>query len=392
MSTSEVAYVGVMVGVGTRDEQPPLNGLAHYIEHTVFKGAGNLSARQIINHIEGIGGEINAYTTKEETTFYAATPVGHYKQTLRLILDMVTRPTFPKAETDKEVCVILDEIDSYEDSPSELIYDDFENLIFQGHPLSMPILGTKKSVRKIGSRREYAMQWIADLYTPDKMVVFTQGAMPFESVVRLVESIIGEKARGEKAKGDRQAPGEIVVQSQTYRKHTHQVHAMVGGRAYPIGHERQLGMYFLNQLLGGGSLNSRLNLSLREQRGLVYTIESQYTPLSDSGYWSIYFATEPQHKDECVDRIYQELRRLRETSLTGIQFHRALQQLRGQMAISAENKENNVLAMAKLMLYHSKAPTWQETYSKIEQTTPYILQDIANDLLTENTISTLFYV
>ena len=174
-------------------------------------------------------------------------------------------------------------------------------------------------------------------------------------------------------------------------KRTHQIHAMVGGRAYEIGHPKQLAMYMLNNILGGGSLNSRLNMSLREQHGLVYTIESQYVPLSDTGYWSIYFATEPQQREQCIELIHKELHKLREEPLSTLQFQRALQQLHGQMAIAAENQENNALAMGKLMLYHGYAPTWEETYERIAKLTPTDLQDVAQEMLTENTLSYLFY-
>ncbi|MCQ2323752.1 MAG: insulinase family protein [Paludibacteraceae bacterium] len=388
---SEVAYIGIMIGAGTRDEVSELNGLAHYVEHTVFKGAGKRTARQIINSIEGIGGEINAYTTKEETTFYAATPILHYKQTLQLLFEMVTQPTFPKKETDKEVGVILDEIESYEDSPAELIYDDFESLIFEGHPLAMPILGTKKTLRKMSSKADFAQQWIKTHFTLERMVVFSQGRIDFQKVVRFVERLFADTACLP-IQDERTRPCDIVQQSKTLIKRTHQAHALVGGRAYEIGHPKQLAMYMLNNILGGGSLNSRLNLSLREQKGLVYTIESQFVPLSDTGYWGIYFATEPQQREQCLQLIYKELKRLREETMTSLQFQRALTQLHGQMAISAENQENNALAMGKLMLYQGIAPTWEETFEEITKLTPIDLQDVANELLTENNLSTLFYV
>lgn len=387
---SEVAYIGIMIGAGTRDEVSELNGLAHYVEHTVFKGAGKRTARQIINSIEGIGGEINAYTTKEETTFYAATPILHYKQTLQLLFEMVTQPTFPKKETDKEVGVILDEIESYEDSPAELIYDDFESLIFEGHPLAMPILGTKKTLRKMSSKADFAQQWIKTHFTPERMVVFSQGRIDFQKVVRFVERLFADTACLP-IQDERTRPCDIVQQSKTLIKRTHQAHALVGGRAHEIGHPKQLAMYMLNNILGGGSLNSRLNLSLREQKGLVYTIESQFVPLSDTGYWGIYFATEPQQREQCLQLIFKELKRLREETMTSLQFQRALTQLHGQMAISAENQENNALAMGKLMLYHGIAPTWEETFEEITKLTPIDLQDVANELLTENAISMLFY-
>ena len=387
---SPVAYVGVMVGAGTRDELPEENGMAHYIEHCVFKGTAHHSARQIIHAIEGIGGEINAYTTKEETTFYAAILAEHVQLTLHLIAEMVLQPTFKKEETDKERMVIMDEIESYNDSPSELIYDDFENLVFAGSSLEMPILGTKKTLRHISSKPSYPLEWMKTHYTPDRMVVFCQGNVKPEKIFRLAEKEFGSlptqpqntpNSDGQptvnRQSTDGQSPCKFEV---SYRKNTHQVHAMLGGKAYPLGHENQLPMFLLNNILGGGSLNSRLNLSLRESKGLVYTVESTYTPLSDTGYWCIYWACDPEDYAQSLALVKKELDKLRETPLTPSALRHALIQLRGQMAISAQNQENAALAMAKSMLYHGSAPDWQQTFEKIANTTPQELFDIANDL------------
>ena len=387
---SPVVYVGVMVGAGTRDEAPEENGMAHYIEHCVFKGTAHHSARQIIHSIEGIGGEINAYTTKEETTFYAAILAEHVQLTLHLIAEMILQPTFKKEETDKERMVIMDEIESYNDSPSELIYDDFENLVFAGSSLEMPILGTKKTLRHISSKPSYPLEWMKAHYTPDRMVVFCQGNVKPEKIFRLAEKEFGSlptqpqntpnpdgQPTVNRQSTDGQSPCKFEV---SYRKNTHQVHAMMGGKAYPLGHEKQLPMFLLNNILGGGSLNSRLNLSLRESKGLVYTVESTYTPLSDTGYWCIYWACDPEDYAQSLALVQKELDKLRETPLTPSALRHALIQLRGQLAISAQNQENAALAMAKSMLYHSSAPDWQQTFEKISLTTPQELFDIANDL------------
>lgn len=390
-ASSPVVYVGVMVGAGTRHEQPGQNGIAHYIEHCVFKGTEHYTARQIINRIEGIGGEINAYTTKEETTFYAATLRQHWRTTLHLIADMVLHPTFPKRETDKELTVIYDEIESYNDSPSELIYDDFENLIFRGHPLAMPVLGTKKTLRHIAKSPAMPLAWMQTHYRPDRMVLFVLGDIPPQQIVRYAEREFGVMPAPVSPFETVPSLDALPPENIEYRRHTHQTHIILGARAYEIGHRRQLAMYLLNNILGGGSMSSRLNLSLREQRGLVYTIESLYTPLSDTGYWNIYLACEPPHKDECIDLCMKELQRLRDASLTSLQLHRALRQLQGQMAISAENRENNALAMAKQMLYYNHAPMWQETFHQISQISANLLQDVADDMYNDSRISILQY-
>lgn len=390
---SPIVYTGVMAGAGTRDEAPAENGMAHYIEHCVFKGTEKHSARQIISNIEGIGGEINAYTTKEETTFYAATLPEHLTRTVRLLAEMVLRPTFPKHETDKEVGVILDEIESYNDSPSELIYDDFEGMLFDGHPLAMPILGTKKSLRKISASPELPKAWMQRHYRPERMVIFCQGSVAPERFFRLAEQEFGVLAASNDPLSTRYPPDNLPDSAQriSYKRHTHQVHAMMGCRAYPLGHELQLPLYLLNNILGGGSLNSRLNLRLRESRGLVYTVESVYTPLSDTGYWCIYFACDPEHYAECAALCREEIDKLTQHPLDDRQIGRALQQLRGQTAISSLNQENNALAMGKSVLYHNYAPTWRETFEQIAQTTPSQLLKASREVLSLCHLSILTY-
>ena len=396
-TTSPVVYVGIMVGAGTRHELPNENGMAHYIEHCLFKGTEHYTARQIINHIEGIGGEINAYTTKEETTFYAATLRQHFRTTLHLLADMVLRPTFNKKETDKEVTVILDEIESYNDSPSELIYDDFENMIFEGSSLAMPILGTKKTLKRISKSPQYPLDWMAQHYRPERMVLFVLGNVTTKQVIAAAEKEllsfspyrpIASSPIPHSEASYSQSP---IACSRTYKRHTHQTHIMLGSHTYPIGHPKQLTMFLLNNILGGGSMSSRLYLSLREKHGLVYNIDSQAVPLSDTGYWNIYLACEPQHKDQCLELCHKELQTLRDLRLTSSQLQRALRQLEGQMAISAENQENNALAMAKQMLYHHHAPAWQETFAKVQQITPTQLQEVANEVFDAKKIATLQY-
>ena len=395
-TSSPVVYVGIMVGAGTRHEEPTENGMAHYIEHCVFKGTEHYTARQIINHIEGIGGEINAYTTKEETTFYAATLCNHFRTTLHLLAEMVLRPTFNKKETDKEVTVILDEIESYNDSPSELIYDDFENMVFEGSSLAMPILGTKKTLRRISKSPDFALSWMQRHYRPERMVLFVQGNVSTKQVIAAAERELLTSSPIPDTQypiPDTRYPITASPSGATraYRRHTHQTHIMLGSHAYPIGHPKQLTMYLLNNILGGGSMSSRLYLSLREKYGLVYNIDSQAVPLSDTGYWNIYLACEPQHKDQCLELCHKELKQLRDTTLTSAQLQRALRQLEGQMAISAENQENNALAMAKQMLYYHHAPAWQETFAKVKEITPEQLQEVANEVFASEQIYTLLY-
>ena len=413
---SQIAYTGVMVGAGTRDEYQAENGMAHFIEHTLFKGTEKRSARQLIDRIENVGGELNAYTTKEETAFYAATLPNYVGRTMELLSDMLFHPAFPKAEVEKERQVIYDEIESYNDSPSELIYDDFESLIFDGYSIARPVLGTRRTLRYFTADK--ARRFMRETYTPDRMVLFVLADLPFQKVQAYAERFFGESpyvlptvrsSSQESSEGVsllctsfrtpydenarvRETPVNYSPQTADFHRHTHQTHVMLGGRAYPIGHNKQLALYLLNNILGGGSISSRLNMSLREQRGLVYTVESQYTPLSDTGYWSVYFATDPENREECIRLVYEELRRFRETELTPSALHRALCQIRGQMAVSADNSENAALAMAKQVLHTGNAFTWQDSLDVMRTFTPAFLRETANEVFAPESISLLQYL
>ena len=358
---SPVAYVGVMVGAGTRDEKPEENGMAHYIEHCVFKGTAHHSARQIIHAIEGVGGEVNAYTTKEETTFYAAILAEHVQLTLHLIAEMILEPSFKKEETEKERMVILDEIESYNDTPSELIYDDFENLVFAGSSLAQPILGTRKTLRHLSSKPEYAKRWMAEHYRPERMVVFCQGNVKPERLFKLAEKEFGGMSGTPRIgstpdltptflRQESYMSPITIERERAFKKHTHQVHAMLG-----------------------------------------YTVESTYTPLSDTGYWCIYWACDPHDFAQSKGLVRQELDKLMTQPLSEAALRRSLEQLRGQLAISAQNQEHTALAMAKSMLYRGCAPEWQETMKRIEQTTTRQLQDVAQELLNPSSTYILTY-
>ena len=389
---SQIAYTGVMVGAGTRDEEQHESGMAHFIEHAVFKGTHKRTARQLIDRIENVGGELNAYTTKEETAYYAATLPAYVGRTMELLSDMLFQPSFPQAELDKERQVIYDEIESYNDSPSELIYDDFESLLFDGCPLAHPVLGTRKTLRYFTADK--ARRFMAETYTPDRMVVFVLANLPEEKVIRYAERYFSSSPyinTGTSARTREKTTPYLPAQADFHR-HTHQTHVMLGGRAYPIGHPRQYALYLLNNILGGGAMNSRLNLALRERLGLVYTVESQYTPLSDTGYWSVYFATEPEHREWCLRLVNEELKRLRETELTPSALRRALNQIKGQMAVSADNSENAALAMAKQVLHTGRTTTWEESLTVMQAFTPAQLRDTAQEIFAPEAVSLLQYL
>jgi predicted Zn-dependent peptidase len=267
-------------------------------------------------------------------------------------------------------------------------------MIFEGSSLAMPILGTKKTLRRISKSPDIALNWMQQHYRPERMVLFVLGNVTTQQVISAAEKELlasSPISYSEASYSEASCNQSPIAYSRTYKRHTHQTHIMLGSHAYPIGHPKQLTMYLLNNILGGGSMSSRLYLSLREKHGLVYNIDSQAVPLSDTGYWNIYLACEPQHKDQCLELCHKELKQLRDTTLTSTQLQRALRQLEGQMAISAENQENNALVMAKQMLYHHHAPAWQETFAKVQKITPEQLQDVANEVFAPEKIYTLLY-
>ena len=385
---SDVAHCGFVVNTGTRDENGSEIGIAHFTEHMLYKGAQDFTAQRIINQIENVGAEMNAYTTKEETVLYAAVVNSHLERIIKLMSAMFLQSHFPQNEIDKELDVILDEIESYNDSPSELIFDDFEALIFAGNNLGNPILGEKKTLEKM--KTKHFKQFISQKYNTDQIVFFSQGNFTGEKILRLAQKYFGFIAPNVRT-FTRTAPTLYRPHEELFTKDTHQSHFVCGNVAYGIHHEKRLGMYLLNNILGGPGMSSMLNMSLRERNGLVYGVESNYTPLTDTGYWSVYFACDPEKEMRCEKLLYKELAKLRNAEIPSLRLHRYKQQLCGQMAIANENQENNVLAMGKRMLHFNNVNSWRNTFAVIEKLTAKQLLDIANEVFDEKQISVLKY-
>lgn len=385
---SDVAYCGLMVNTGSRDEAEPEFGMAHFIEHAMFKGTKKRSPRQIIDRMENIGGELNAYTTKEETAVYCAMLTPYVERGMELIADMVFNSVFPQSELDKELTVVQEEIDTYNDSPSELIYDDFEAVIYDGHALGHPILGVAETIEHFHT--DALRKFVDSKYNTDEMVFFSQGNIPFGKIVRWGEKYLGSIPSSCR-EFRRPVPDVVPARRVSFDKDTHQTHFMCGASAYDLHHSKRLGMYLLNNILGGPGMNSLLNLSLRERRGLVYTVESNYTPLTDTGFWTVYFGCDTAQRAQCEHLVYSELKKLRDMPLSETALRKYKCQLRGQMAIAAENRENSVLGMAKSFLHLGIAHTWQETFAQIERVSALELQEIANEVFDERNISVLTY-
>ena len=387
-SSSKVAYCGFAVDAGTRDEAENEQGMAHFVEHLIFKGTRKRKAWHILNRMENVGGDLNAYTNKEETVIYSAFLTEHFGRALELLADIVFHSTFPQNEIEKETEVIIDEIQSYEDSPSELIFDDFEDMIFRNHPLGRNILGRPDLLKKF--RSEDAMAFTSRFYQPSNMVFFVLGDFNFQKIVRQVEKLLVDLPLVT-VENQRTIPPLYVPEQLVVHKETHQAHVMIGSRGYNAYDDKRTALYLLNNILGGPGMNSRLNVSLRERRGLVYTVESNLTSYTDTGAFCIYFGTDPEDVDTCLKLTYKELKRMRDVKMTSSQLMAAKKQLIGQIGVASDNNENNALGMAKTFLHYNKYESSESVFRRIEALTAEGLLEVANEMFAEEYLSTLIY-
>ena len=386
---SVVAYCGYAIDAGTRDEAENEQGMAHFVEHLIFKGTQKRHSWHILNRMEHVGGDLNAYTNKEETVVYSAFLVEHFPRAVELLTDIVFHSTYPQAEIDKEVEVIIDEIQSYEDTPSELIFDDFEELVFPNHPLGRNILGKPELLRQFKS--EDALRFTNRYYRPDQMVFFVQGNVDFKRVVRLLEKAVSD-IPATVTERNRIKPELYIPQNKTIHRDTHQAHVMIGCRSYETHDKKRTALYLLNNILGGPGMNSRLNVALRERSGLVYNVEANLTSYTDTGIFSIYFGTDQEDVKRCIRLVHKELKRLREKPLSSSQLATAQKQIIGQIGVATDNFENNALNMAKTYLHYNKYEEPQEVYKRIQSLTPQDLWEVANEMFREENLSTLIYL
>lgn len=387
-SASPVSYCGFAVNAGTRDEEMDEFGLAHFVEHMIFKGTEKRKSWHILNRMENVGGELNAYTTKEETFVYSIFMEEHFRRAFELLSDLVFHSQFPEQEIEKEVDVILDEINSYEDSPSELIFDEFENLLFDGHALGHNILGDEQSLLGFGS--ESGKSFMRRFYAPENMVFFSMGRIPFKKIVQMAESTLSDIAFPMAAR-NRTAPGELLPVSRQIHKDTHQAHVLIGGRAYSMHDEKRLPLFLLNNLLGGPGMNNRLNVSLREKNGLVYNVESNVTSYTDTGLASIYFGTDPKNKEKAIRLVYKELAKLLEVKLTATQLAAAKKQVIGQLGVSGDNREGLFLGLGKSFLHYNRYDTLPEVFAKVEKLTAGEIREVANEIFAPERLFSLIY-
>ena len=347
-STSQVVYCGIGVKAGSRHEKEGEEGVAHFCEHVTFKGTHRRSALQILNCLESVGGDLNAFTNKEDTVFYAAILKEHLPRAVDLLTDIVFNSIYPKQEVVHEVDVICDEIESYNDSPAELIYDEFENMLFKGHPLGHNILGTREKVKTFTS--VHAQRFTNRYYRPENAIFFAYGDINFKRLVDLLK----RKEMVRPLTDFPVPPPIIVVPKKNPSEHHHQAHVMLGTQTFAFNDPRRIPLYLLNNILGGPGMNARLNLSMREKNGLVYTVESSMANYSDTGVWSVYFGCDHQDVKRCLRLVHRELDRMMQHPLSERQLNAAKRQLKGQIAIACDNREQFALDFAKSFLHYDK--------------------------------------
>ena len=393
-SDSKVVYCGYQINAGTRNEEPGEEGLAHFCEHVTFKGTERRKAWHILNCLESVGGDLNAYTNKEGTVYYSAILKEHIARAVDLLSDIVFHSVYPQAEIDKEVEVICDEIESYNDSPAELIYDEFENILFKDSSLGHNILGTAEQVRSFTT--EDALRFTRKLYRPDNAIFFAYGDIDFKKLVKLVGRALADDDSGKLAAGilPKNYPSvgeEIAGQTIVMQKNTHQAHVMIGTRAYDVNDDRRMPLYLLNNILGGPGMNAKLNLALREHNGLVYTVESTMVAYGDTGTWSIYFGCDEHDIKRCLRLVRKELDRMMEKPLSDSQLKAAKKQIKGQIGVACDNRENFALDFGKSFLHYGWEKNVDCLYEQVEAITSQQIQDVARELFDKNRLITLIF-
>lgn len=385
---SNVSYCGFIVNAGTRDEAPDQYGMAHFVEHMLFKGTDKRRAYHIINRMENVGGELNAFTNKEETVVYSVFLEQHFSRAIELLSDITFHSNFPQSEIEKEVEVIIDEIHSYEDSPSELIFDEFENLVFDQSQIGHNILGSAELLQNFDG--QMAKAFVNKFYNPSNMVFFSLGRTDFKKIVYYAEKYLSA-IPDIKSDIQRIKPVDISSVNKREDKETSQAHVLIGGRSYSLCDPNRRVLNLLNNLLGGPGMNSRLNISLREKRGYVYNVDSSITSYTDTGITSIYFGCDKKNVDKCISLVHKELNRLRKEKLTSSQLSTAKKQLIGQIGVMGDNHENLALALGKNFLHHNHFNTLAETAQKIEVVTAEQILAVSNEIFDERSLFTLIY-
>ncbi len=385
---SPIAHCGFVLNIGTRDENKDEQGIAHFIEHTIFKGTAKRRAYHILSRLDDVGGEINAFTTREDISVYASFLNEYYDRAIELLFDIVFSSTFPEKELEKEKDVVIDEINSYKDSPSESIFDEIEELVFKDHPLGKNILGTPEIVKTFDKTK--VLHFLDETFSTYEMVFTSIGKISEKKLKGIIEKYASHiPAKHRKRK--RTPVGEYKATFVEKQMNNYQTHAVIANRAYDANHEKVTALVLLNNLLGGTGMNTRLNLNIREKYGFTYNLESFYTPYSDTGIFGIYLGTDNNYVEKTLKLVLREMRMLRDKPLGVLQLSKAKKQLIGQMAISQENNSNSMLSFGKALLTFGKIESYDSVISKINAVTAEEIQEVAREIFEPSSLTTLIY-
>jgi predicted Zn-dependent peptidase len=387
-SPSNISHACIIINAGSRDEDHAKDGLAHFIEHLLFKQTEKRNTNQILNRLELVGADLNAYTTKEYTCVHASFLKPHLERSLDLFEDIIFHSVFPEEEMKKEKEVILDEISSYQDQPDEAINDDFEDLLFEGHSLGRNILGTPASVK--GFKKKDIQQFMKSNYRTDEIIIGVLGDYDFKTVIRISEKLYG-KIPANLPERIREKVGSYTPQKFVFTKPINQAHCVIGNRSYSFHHKYRTAFLLLNNLLGGNGMSSRLNLEIREKYGIAYTIESNYTPMSDTGIFSIYFGTDPEKTEKAIKLLEKELKKLRDQKIGPIQLQQAKNKFIGQIALGEENRMGLIISMSKSLLDFNRVDTLEEVFAKITKVSASQLLEISNEMFDPKSLSSLIF-
>jgi predicted Zn-dependent peptidase len=383
-----VGHCGLLINTGSRDENNSQHGLSHFIEHMLFKGTQKRKAYHILSRLEDVGGELNAYTTKEETAIHASFMKEHFERAIEIISDIIFNSIFPIKEIEKEKDVVIEEINSYRDNPAELIFDDFEELVFKNQPIGRNILGTAESVKSY--TREMLFDFISENYSTEQMVFCSVGNISDDKILRLFQKYFSHIPRSVKP-AIRKLLGLYEPADVTRNMDTYQNHCIIGNVAYDLKDKRRMGLFLLNNILGGQGLNSRLNLSLREKNGFAYNVESSYSPYCDTGVFSIYFGTDSHNLEKSISIANREMNKLCTTRLGSMQLGKAKNQIKGYLARGYENHESLMLSLGKSLLVFNKIDSLDETYRKIDSVSASEILETANEIFNKSNLSSLIY-
>lgn len=386
LATTKIVHCGIIIDIGSRDESPENQGIAHFWEHMAFKGTKRRRSFNIINSLDSVGGELNAYTDKEKVVFYASVRDEYFERAVDVLSDITFHSVFPDYQIEKERGVILEEMAMYHDSPDDSLQDEFESIVYKDHPMGMNILGKPETVKSF-TQKDF-LNFFRDHLGTDKIAFSCVGNISLDEVERVARKYL-EEIRKKKAKAKRKKFKLYKPREEVLARTVKQAKCAIGRDAYPIGNENRIPLFLLVNILGGPGMNSRLNLALREKYGFVYSIDAHYIPYTDTGMFAVFFGTEPRQLNRCISLVKKELNRFCDKPLTKRQLASAKEQIKGQLAMAEENNLSLMLSMGRSVLDLGRVPSLEEVYHQIDEISSLKLRDVALDVFDESKMSYL---